>query len=109
MANVANKLNIADKTTIDAHGQEILGVVAALELQLADAEQQTLAAKLRCAECEISQSTGQSVGPMIIQPAPATETHADKLKRPQGKPAMPLPTRQESAVVFNPVDDGGHH
>ncbi|KAL0809264.1 hypothetical protein ABMA28_011483 [Loxostege sticticalis] len=108
VTNASNKLNIGDKTTVASHSQDILAVVAALELKYAELEHQLTATKLQAAHAELdfSKRLLSASGPGPVQPAslPAVPSYAGALKLPKGKAPIPVP-QQGPAVIFYPADE----
>ncbi|KAL0858755.1 hypothetical protein ABMA27_011228 [Loxostege sticticalis] len=108
VTNASNKLNIGDKTTVASHSQDILAVVAALELKYAELEHQLTATKLQAAHAELdfSKRLLSASGPGPAQPAslPAVPSYAGALKLPKGKAPIPVP-QQGPAVIFYPADE----
>ncbi|KAL0858751.1 hypothetical protein ABMA27_011224 [Loxostege sticticalis] len=108
VTNASNKLNIGDKTTVASHSQDILAIVAALELKYAELEHQLTATKLQVAhaELDLSKRLLSTSGPGPAQPAslPAVPSYAGALKLPKGK--APIPVQQQGpAVIFYPADE----
>ncbi|KAH9628490.1 hypothetical protein HF086_015765 [Spodoptera exigua] len=91
VANAANKLNMADKTAISGQGQDILAVVAALNVRLAEAEHEVTAMKLRVASMELTVATA-GVATQLIQEQGGQENkvinYASVLKLLKGKPPL---------------------
>ncbi|KAH9628484.1 hypothetical protein HF086_015759 [Spodoptera exigua] len=83
VANAANKLNMADKTAISGQGQDILAVVAALNVRLAEAEHEVTAMKLRVASMELTVATA-GVATQLIQEQGGQENKS----QPGGRPEM---------------------
>lgn len=92
---------MANKAIIGGNGHDILAIVAALELRLADTEHQRMAYKLRNATLEIEKATGLAAAGQTHQAA-AAPSYADCLKLPKGKAPVAMPAHQGAAVVFFP-------
>lgn len=103
VANATNKLNMTDKGTISGHSQDILAVVSALELRLADAEHQVTALKLRCTTLELEAATPRTAA-QPPQAAAQPDSYAARLKLPRGKPELTVQSRGP-AVLFYPADE----
>lgn len=94
-----SKLNKADIGGITANGHEILGAVAAIELQLADAERRAEVAEARLA----SSSNGQLVAASAAV-APDQPSFANALK--MGKGQLPKPIKTQGPVLaFYPREE----
>ncbi|XP_028164204.1 uncharacterized protein LOC114355521 isoform X2 [Ostrinia furnacalis] len=107
VTTATNKLNLADKTTVASHSQDILAVVAALELRLSDLEHQLSATKLQAASAELEFSKrlmGASSGVAPVGPSPTVPSYANALKLPKGKAPIAV-SNQGPAVIFYPADE----
>lgn len=104
VANATNKLNMADKGAIAGYNQDILAVVAALNVRLAEAEHAVTAMKLQVASMELQQVSAASV-PDPARPVQIVGSgrlnYAATLKLPNGKPQVAIEQRGP-AVLFYP-------
>ena len=101
VANATNKLNMADKGTIAGHAQDILAIVAVLNVRLAEAEHEVTTIKLKVASIELRTATAASSAPTggaatgSTEPAVPRMDYAGTLKLPKGP-----------AVLFYPNTEG---
>lgn len=106
VANAANKLNMADKGSISGHSQDILAVVSALELRLADAEHQVTALKLKCTTMELEAAIPRTTGNLPVKPMASQDSYAARLKLPKGKSEFtPIPAPMGPVLAFYPACD----
>ncbi|GBP23611.1 Retrovirus-related Pol polyprotein from type-1 retrotransposable element R1 [Eumeta japonica] len=97
VAGPGSKINKADTNSVASHGHDILAVVAALNLKLAEAELAVASAKLEAAKAI---STG-----IVQAPATTTMSYAATLKLPGPKRAVPERKKPSGGPVlaFYPV------
>lgn len=109
MSQGTNKLNIGDKSAINNHSQEILAVVAVLELQLAEAEHAVTAMKLKVASMELNYASASSCSASCTAGHPvanAAPSYASALKLPKGQQPMAISANKGPVLVFYPNDQG---
>ncbi|CAH2065213.1 unnamed protein product, partial [Iphiclides podalirius] len=104
VANVTNKLNMAHKAAISGHSQDVLAVVSALELRLAETEHQVTALKLKCTSMELEAASPRVTVTASQQALPVADSYASRLKLPRGKPEMAVQPKGP-AVIFYPSDE----
>lgn len=107
VANATNKLNMADKGAIAGYSQDILAIVATLNIRLAEAEHAVTAMKLKVASMELKQSAAptQGMGPGASHTQPQSRTdYAAVLKLPKGKAPLSIEPKGP-AVLFYPASE----
>lgn len=108
VCNATNKLNMQDKAAVSAHSQDILAVVAALELQFADLQHKVIAGELKLANLELELVKRSAAAPAsaasTASAQPLAVSYSGALKMPKGK--APIPVQQQGpSVIFYPADD----
>lgn len=105
-----NKLNVADKVAVSTYGQEVIAVVAALELSLAEVEHRALEGKARIAHLELELLKASAEGGNAIrdtrQHTTGVPTYAGCLKLANSR-SVPKPAVPSGAVLaIYPTEDG---
>ncbi|GBP24848.1 hypothetical protein EVAR_14181_1 [Eumeta japonica] len=101
-----SKLNKTDTNSLASHGQDILAVVAALNLYLAEAELATVSAKFEaaravavCGEQGPAQPAARSYASALKLPGPARASA--EAKRPAGSPVLAFyPVAEQAEIII---------
>lgn len=103
-----SKLNKADIGTIFGHGQEILGVVAALELQLADAEYRAEMAETKLASAAVQNAVMVDERQSVARVGPVM-SFASALKMGKGIEPKPIKANQGPVLAFYPAEEAAEN
>ncbi|GBP21027.1 Uncharacterized 50 kDa protein in type I retrotransposable element R1DM [Eumeta japonica] len=105
-----SKVNKSDTNSVASNGQDILAVVAALNLRLAEAELATASAKLEAAravtvrgEPSATQPEGKSYASALRLPGPPRAS--GEMKRPAGGPVLAFYPVAEQAEIIKTAEE----
>lgn len=108
VSTATNKLNMADKAAIGGYGHQVLAVVAALELKLADAEKELIKSQLANSKLQLqlaAQAHQVAEEPRAPQSlASLKPDYARALKTGKTVPPIAIPSSTGTSVAFYPSE-----